>query len=61
MRSFQSRKKRTDPVGLPCKKKMYDSLTEAEEAIAHLETTRWIKNLSAYRCTICGKWHLTSK
>jgi hypothetical protein len=61
MSAPRSRKKGIDPIGFPCKKAIYDSEADALEAIDHILATRWVKDLSAYRCTICGKWHLTSK
>jgi hypothetical protein len=55
------RVKKTDPIGPTCKKKIYYSFDEAKESIEYLQETKWIKDLSAYKCTICGFWHLTSK
>jgi hypothetical protein len=49
------------PVETPCKKTMYNSLAEAEASIAYLQETKYVKDLSAYKCEICGFWHLTSK
>jgi hypothetical protein len=48
------------PVESPCKKTMYDSLADATETIEYLKENKGVKNLSAYKCTMCGFWHLTS-
>jgi len=40
---------------------MYNSLIEANDAIEFLRKTKYVKELSAYKCTVCGFWHLTSK
>jgi len=60
--AYRSTKYRSlDPIGPPCKKKMYQSLEEAEEMIRHIRETRVVKELHAYRCETCGLWHLSSK
>jgi len=53
--------KKIDPILTPCKKTIYNSLNEATESINYLQENKSTKNLSAYKCTICGFWHLTSK
>jgi hypothetical protein len=53
--------RKINPIELPCRKKMYNSFTEAKESIEYLQENRWVKDLSAYKCIICGFWHLTSK
>ena len=53
--------RKTYPVESPCKKTMYNSLVEAKEAIDYLEKNKYVKDLSAYKCAVCGFWHLTSK
>jgi hypothetical protein len=53
--------KKIKPVTSPCKKTMYNSLLEAKESIDYLKESKWIKDLSAYKCSECGFWHLTSK
>jgi rubrerythrin len=40
---------------------MYNSLAEAKESIEFLQENKWVKELSAYKCSVCGFWHLTSK
>jgi len=50
-----------DPIQYPCKKTTYSSVNEANESIEYLKVNKWVKELSAYKCTICGLWHLTSK
>lgn len=49
------------PLEAPCKKTIYNSLIDAQEAIDYLLENRVVKDLSAYKCTLCGFWHLTSK
>jgi len=61
MKPKQSHIRKIEPLGPSCKKKMYNSLDEAKKSIEYLQETKWIKELSAYKCTICGFWHLTSK
>jgi hypothetical protein len=53
--------RKTYPVESPCKKTMYNSLIEANEAIDYLQKNKYVKDLSAYKCEVCGFWHLTSK
>jgi hypothetical protein len=50
-----------DPVEPPCKKTIYYSPEEAQDMIKYLKENRTDKTISAYKCTICGFWHLTSK
>jgi hypothetical protein len=60
--AYKSSKFRSvDPIGPPCRKKMYQSPEEAEEMIRHIRENRYVKELHAYRCEICGMWHLTHK
>jgi hypothetical protein len=61
MKYKPSRTKNADPVQSPCKKTMYNSLIEAKESIDYLKESKWVKDLSAYKCSVCGFWHLTSK
>jgi len=61
MKYKPSRKKNVDPIETPCKKKMYNSLIDAKESIEYLQENKTGKNLSAYKCDLCGFWHLTSK
>ncbi len=49
------------PIESPCKKTMYKSLIEAKESIKYLQENKGVKDLSAYKCSVCGFWHLTSK
>jgi hypothetical protein len=49
------------PIESPCKKTMYSSLPEAKESIEYLQDNKGAKSLSAYKCSVCGFWHLTSK
>jgi hypothetical protein len=49
------------PIEPSCKKTMYNSKAEAEDMIRYIREKRVVRELRAYQCTICGKWHLTSK
>jgi hypothetical protein len=55
-----SKIKKTDPIELPCRKKMYNSPEEAQDMINYISEKRSGKDIRAYKCTICGFWHLTS-
>ena len=61
MKSKPSGRNKIDPIGPSCKKTIYNSLIEAQTAIAYLQETKYVKGLSAYKCSVCGFWHLTSK
>ena len=61
MKNNPSRIRKTDPIEPPCKKTMYNSLIDAKESINYLQENKGIKDLSAYKCSLCGFWHLTSK
>ncbi len=58
---YRLTKNRPTPLNLPCKKTIYHSKEEAEDMIRHISEVRETKEIWAYRCTICGFWHLTSK
>jgi hypothetical protein len=45
----------------PCKKTIYNSLEEAQVMIQYINENRRVREIHAYKCTICGFWHLTSK
>ena len=40
---------------------MYNSLEEAQDMIYYIKENRSVQELYAYKCMICGFWHLTSK
>jgi hypothetical protein len=61
MKSKPFRPRKIDPIEPPCKKTIYYSLIEAKESIVYLQENKGVKDLSAYKCSICGFWHLTSK
>ncbi|HBC77212.1 MAG TPA: hypothetical protein DEO60_01255 [Bacteroidales bacterium] len=61
MKYSRSHNRKTYPFESACKKTMYNSLIEANDAIEFLRKTKYVKELSAYKCTVCGFWHLTSK
>jgi len=56
-----SKYKSVDPIGPACKKTMYHSKEEAEDAIRHIQEIRIVRELHAYQCSTCGMWHLSSK
>jgi hypothetical protein len=53
--------KKIQPFEPPCKKTIYNSLAEAQDMITHINENRVSKEIHAYKCHICGFWHLTSK
>jgi hypothetical protein len=53
--------KKINPIEPPCKKTIYNSLEEAQDMIDYIKETRVVKDIHAYKCTVCGFWHLTSK
>ena len=61
MKSKPARIKKIDPIAVTCKKTIYNSLIEAQESIAYIQENKFVKDLSAYKCSVCGFWHLTSK
>jgi len=56
-----SDKTKIPPIEPPCKKTMYNSLEDAQAIINHIKENRIARDIHAYKCTICGFWHLTSK
>lgn len=56
-----SKKRQITSVELPCKKTIYHSREEAEDMIRYINETRVTREIKAYKCDICGFWHLTSK
>jgi hypothetical protein len=56
-----SKKIRVDSVEPPCRKTIYHSKEEAEDMIKYINQTRVTREIKAYKCDICGFWHLTSK
>jgi hypothetical protein len=53
--------KQLTPLEPSCKKAIYTSVEEATDMIMHIKETRVVRDISAYKCTICGFWHLTSR
>jgi predicted RNA-binding Zn-ribbon protein involved in translation (DUF1610 family) len=53
--------KKIQPIEPVCKKTMYSSPEEAQEMIRYIKEHRSTRNLYAYKCPVCGLWHLTSK
>jgi hypothetical protein len=56
-----SRKTKIEPIGLFCRKTPYNSLEEAQDMIRYINETRVTREIRAYKCSICGFWHLTSR
>ena len=61
MKYKPSRLRKIYPIESPCKKTMYNSLIDVKESIGYLQENKGAKDLSAYKCSMCGFWHLTSK
>lgn len=53
--------KNINPIQPTCKKAIYNTQEDALDMIAHIKETRVVREISAYKCTICGFWHLTSR
>lgn len=56
-----SKKLKVQPMELPCKKTMYNTREEAEDIITYINENHTGKEIHAYKCLVCGFWHLTSK
>ena len=56
-----SKIKGINPIGPSCKKTTYYSPEEAQDMIKYINENRSLKEINAYKCMICGFWHLTSK
>ena len=54
-------RKNVDPFLLPCIKTIYQTREDAEDMIRHIAETRTGREIRAYRCDVCGFWHLTSR
>jgi len=50
-----------DPIQPGCKKPVYYSEQEAQDMIKYIKETRVVREIRAYKCDVCGYWHLTSK
>jgi hypothetical protein len=60
--AYKTAKSRSgEPITPSCKKKIYNSLEEAQDMIRYIKENRIVKELNAYKCPICGMWHLTSQ
>jgi hypothetical protein len=53
--------KRISPIEPSCRKAIYNSPEEAQDMIKYIKENRRVKEIHAYKCMICGFWHLTSK
>lgn len=56
-----SKIKKVDPLVPACKKTIYNSIEEAQDMIDYIKENRISREIRAYKCRICGFWHLTSK
>jgi hypothetical protein len=56
-----SNPKKIESIEPPCRKKIYSSFDEAQEMIRYIKENRRVREIRAYKCLICGFWHLTSK
>lgn len=61
MKYRPSKGERTNPIEPLCRKEAYFTLEDAQDMIRHINETRVTKNIRAYRCDVCGFWHLTSR
>jgi lipopolysaccharide biosynthesis regulator YciM len=61
MRYKHSDIKKVSPIEPVCRKTIYNSREEAQDMIKHIMENRVIRQISAYKCSVCGFWHLTSK
>jgi hypothetical protein len=53
--------KKVLPIEPPCKKTIYNSPEDAQDMIRYIKENRGVQEIHAYKCNICGFWHLTSK
>jgi len=53
--------KKITSVNPPCKKTMYNSREDAQDMIRYIEENKGGRALHAYKCPVCGFWHLSSK
>jgi hypothetical protein len=58
---YKPKIKTISPLELPCRKKMYNSREEADDMIRYIMENRVAHEIRAYKCSICGFWHLTSR
>jgi hypothetical protein len=50
------------PFEPPCRKTIYHTLEDAQDMIRYMKENRAsAKEINAYKCDVCGFWHLTSK
>jgi hypothetical protein len=61
MRYKTTEKKSIQPFEPPCRKTIYQTREDAEDMIRHIAETRTGRKITAYRCEVCGFWHLTSR
>jgi hypothetical protein len=56
-----SNSKKIHPIGVPCRKAIYNSPEDAQDMLNHIRETRRVREIQVYKCTVCGFWHLTSR
>lgn len=56
-----SKSNKPDPLQPSCRKKIYNTPEEAREMIDFINENRVVRHIHAYKCSVCGFWHLTSK
>jgi hypothetical protein len=56
-----SKIKKISPLDPPCRKTIFNSYDDAQDMIKYIRENRGGHEINAYKCTICGFWHLTSK
>jgi hypothetical protein len=56
-----SGKRNVNAIEPSCKKTIYNSREDANDMIRHINETRSAKKIHAYKCDVCGFWHLTSR
>ncbi|MCU0408623.1 MAG: hypothetical protein MUD02_06715 [Bacteroidales bacterium] len=49
------------PLEPRCRKEAYTSMEDAQAMVQHISETRITREIRAYKCPVCGYWHLTSR
>lgn len=55
------RRKNITPLETSCRKEMYNSREDAEDMIRFINENYTGREINAYKCPVCGFWHLTSR
>jgi len=56
----QPGKRNVNPLIPPCRKPIYHTQAEAQDMIDYIRENRVSPVIRAYKCNVCGFWHLTS-